>query len=57
MSKLLSAEICFLCDMTGVTESMGVRDTFEMVTVVFIDCGCCFSNDFCLFSDANDITI
>lgn len=34
-----------------------VFDTFEMVTVVLIDCGCCFSDARCLFSVANDMTI
>lgn len=57
ISKLLSVEIFGRCCMTGVVESMGVFDTFEMVTVVLIDCGCCFSIVFCLFNVANDITI
>lgn len=58
MSKLLSVESFFIfCGKTGVVESMGVFDTFEMVTVVLIDCGCCFSIVFCLFNVAKDITI
>ena len=52
-----SAAIFLESLMSGVDDPTGVFDTLEMVTVVLIDWGCCFSNARCLLSVANDMTI
>lgn len=41
----------------GVVGLVGVFETLEIVTVVLIDDGCCFSDARCLLSVANDMTI